>query len=280
MGNVGPDADAPRTTDHGAPSETSGRPATFDRAEAFVVRQPVAADETDAVRELVAEREPGSAVGTDWLLGGDGVATVTLFLEATGGPDALVWYVEVTDGRWNAPEADLNTRSPLFDAGLDTHLVEADASGPDEVEQVVHMSNPNRPENPDGCDVVMVRLGIRPGAATWIARFLAGAVDRLEESWIHRRFEASSAEVIEDERMWTETLWLERSGGGYAVRWYMEADEMDHVQAEYERSDTRVARWSNVVLNRVFEQPIETLDDPVAASDWELLAHATNPEHR
>lgn len=261
----------------GNAAETDSRSKTFGRTDAFVVRQPITAGKTDTVRALVGGRHPATADGTGWILSGPDVATVSLFLERGGSTDALVWYVEVTDGAWADPVQELLGRSPLFDAGLSEHLDDA-VRGVDAAEQVVHAHNPARPGTPDGCDVVMVRLGIRPGPGSWIARLLARAINLLEGTWVQRKFEDSSADVIEDERMWTETLWLERSGSSYAVRWYMEADEMDYVMEAYEASDNRVARWSNDVLNRVFEEPIEALGDPRDVGDWELLAHATDPE--
>jgi hypothetical protein len=270
------DGDDGRPAGEGQPDDaTPGR--GLLATDAVLVRQHLVDGAREHVRQLVADHRPDEPGGTDWLLPGEDVATVSLFLGAE--EPALLWYVEVTDDPWDAPAAELVARSPLFDAGLGEHVRGA-ATAVDAREEVVHAVNPSRPGVPENPDVVLVRLGVKPGPGTWLARGLAGAVDAMEGTWLHRRAERSSQAILEEERMWTETLWLERQGGAYTVRWYMEAEDMAHVQDAYDESERRVARWSEAVLDRLFEQPVATLSDPGTASEWELLAHATAPDRR
>lgn len=256
-------------------------PARYGRTRSFLLRQPIAASETHAVRDLVAGRRSGDEADASWLVPGDDVVTVSLFLDRHDGTgDALVWYVELADGdAWTDPAATLAGRSPLYDDGLERHLSGETALYGD-AERVVHVHNPARPARPDPADVVLVRLDVEPGLGTWLARLLAGLVDALAGTWVERRLVAASGDVIEDEEMWTETLFLEASDGEYAVLWYMEAADMDRVVEVYETTDNRVARYSAVVLDRLFESPMATLGDPMAASDYELLGHGTNAARR
>lgn len=266
----------------------------FSRTIGFVIRQPIAPGETPSVRDRIAEGRPADESGIAWLLPGDDVATVSLFLvRGDGGTDegedenesgsededALVWYVEVEDdGAWADPVAELARRTPLY-AGSEGSLAGAPRLYGD-AEQVVHASNSSRPGRPESPDVVLVRIGIESGLATRVARLVAGAVDLLEGTRVARKLESSSGEVIEDERMWTETLFLDDADDDYAILWYMEADDMDQVMEVYETTDNRVARWSEVVLDFLFEEPMAALGDPMDASEYELLAHETNAARR
>ncbi|MFB6271058.1 MAG: hypothetical protein ABEH83_14025 [Halobacterium sp.] len=255
-------------------------PEAYERTDAVYVEHPVRDGAADAVEALVASERPNGAADAAWLVDGGDVATVTLFLRNGDDGAALGWYVEVTTDAWDGPDAELRERSPLFDAGLAAHLDETARRRVNASEQAVHVCNPARPGTPDDPDVVLVRLGVHSGVPAAIARGLVAGIDLLEDTWLHRRLVAASGDVIEDERMWTETLWLERTRGDYAVRWYMEADDLEHVNEAYEESDNRVARWSDAVLSRVFEEPVQALGDPLAASDWTVLAHATDPANR
>jgi len=281
MSELGETAARQEGTDTGASTAVEGSA----RTDAFVVRQYVAAGRADDLRDRIEAARPadGTAAATDWLLAGEDVATVSLFWDRRErASPALYWYVEVTDGSaWGDPAATLSERSPLV-ADLDDLLVGAPrVFGTDE--EIVHAHNPARPGTPVSPDVVLVRVGIRPGFATTLFRGLVGAIDRLDDTPVGRQFEKSSVEVLEEERMWTETLWLDADDeayDGHSVLWYMEAEDMDVVTDAYEQTDNVMARWSELVLNHLFEQPMALLGDPRDASGYELLAHATNPTLR
>lgn len=271
------------STSTGAASRTDGPGAAaveFARTDSFLVRQPLAAGTAATVRGAVDERRPDGEPGTARLIPGDDVVTASLFLAAVDGSrDALVWYLEVEgDGAWADPVAALARRAPLYD-DIEEQLTGA-ARLCGDAERVVHASNPARPSRPEAADVVLVRLDVEPGVGTWLARLVAGLVDGLDGTRVGRRLRASSGEVIEDERMWTETLFLDETDGEYAILWYMEADDMDRVVEVYETTDNRVARWSEVAFEYLLGSPLAALADPMAASDYELLAHEANPVRR
>lgn len=299
-----PDSTAAERLSAGRDAGESGeRPTGFGGTTAFLVRQSVTPGATEDVRALVADVKPPEPDGTAWLLDGDGVVTVSLFLDRAGDDggdggghgdgagaastrDALVWYVEVDDERKSRLAGELargvadvvERQSPLSDRGLVDLLGPGPTGDVDARQLVVHATNPNRPGTAPDADVVLPRIGIRSGVPTLFARGLAGMIERLRDTRVEQWFEAESMAVIEDERMWTETLWLERDAGGYAVRWYQEADDMEYVMEAYDASDSPVARVGDVVLNYLFETSFDELDDPVAATDAELLAHATDPD--
>jgi hypothetical protein len=264
--------------------DIDGATSAFHRTDAVLVRQPLSPGPgADGAVETVLEAcRPDDPAGTEWLLSGDDVVTVSLFL-AEDDP-ALLWYVEVTDGPWRAAGEEVVARSPLFDAGLG-ELLEGDAVRAGEDDDawvdarrlVVHAATPGRPGRPDDPDVVMVRVGVEPGLPAALARGVTRIVTALQGTALIRPVERSSTQVLLDERMWTETLWLEREAGRYVVRWYMEADDLAYVQDTYEDHGSRVARWSEGLLDRLFVQPVRTLSDPTTASGWTLLAHAASP---
>lgn len=311
-------ATAGEGADEAAPSTTA-----VHRTEAHLVRQPLAADDDDAVAaddaaaaeavaSIVEDRRPDDPRGTDWLLPGDEVVTVSLFSERE--PPALVWFVELAGEGWSDPADEIRRRSPLFDADREAHLAgadtgrdpggdgsgrgsaddddadvtttddagsDADAGATDARSRIAHLANPGRPATPDEPDVVLVDLDVRSGPGTWGMRLVAGALDRLlagaldpVTAWPRRQFEAQATEIVADERMWTETLWLERRDGRYAVRWYMEADDLGHAQAAYEAAESGLARLSDALIEQLFGASVDSLADPRAASET-LLAHAT-----
>jgi hypothetical protein len=268
---------ATRRGDDRRRSATVEDPAALTRTRSFLLRQPLAPGAAATVRERVAELEPDDG-GTDWLLPGPGVVTVSLFRREADGGGELVWYVEVDDETPWADPAAVQRRSPLFDPP--GRLLSGPARHYGAGERVIHALHPGRPPRPDPVDVVLVRVGIAPGLGTWLARLLAGAIDLLRGTAVERRLVAASGEVLDEEGMWTESLFLDRSDDGDGVLWYMEAADMDRVLDAYETSDNPVARWSERVLDHVFEDPISLLDDPRAASDYEPLAHATAPARR
>jgi hypothetical protein len=263
------------------------------------VSWPLRATGLDDLREtVVAELDDTEGSGLAELLPLAGVSTVSLFVhEPDDGQTGLVWYVEHDrDERWRDPARIVREHSPLFRA-LAEHLTADEptvvAEGSPDATSVVHMSVPGRPrayanrtddlpavlsddDSDAGVpDVVPLRLTIRPGLGSLFACALAGLIERTP-AWLEAKFEAASLDVLEDEEMYTETLLLERTGDGYDLWWYMEADNMEQVGEAYYETDNRVARVSEHVLGWVLERPEHALAHPTQASDFELLAHAVD----
>lgn len=267
--------------------------------DACFVSWPLEVDAVDAVRGTVREELDGAdGSGAVKLLSLEGVATASVFVYDDDGPE-LVWYVEHRgDDEWENPAAIVREASPLFPA-LAAHLTSGTPtvisdSAPSSLE-VVHASLPDRPNayadrsgdlptvlsgNDPGAgvpDVVPLRLDIRPGPGSLLARLGASLIVRTPD-WLEAKFEAASLDVMAAEGMYTETLLLERTDAGYVLWWYMESGGMDQVYEAYYASSSRIARVSEHVLGWVLERPERALTHPVEASDFELLAHAVDTE--
>jgi len=249
----------------------------FGETHAVLVRQPITPERRGDVRDVIAERRPADG-GTEWLLSGGDVVTVSLFCHHDDAGDALIWYVETTE-EWEEPATTVTDRVASAESGLD-ELVTGGATvyGADEL--AIHAHNPHRPGTPGTVDVVLVTVGLEPGPGTWLTRAITGLLDRLKGTWLGRKLQASSVEVLEEERMWTESIYVDDPARPTTVLWYMEAGDMNRVMNVYETTDNSVARWSEVVLNRIFETPMTLLGDPMDASDYELLCHETVAHRR
>lgn len=274
---------ADSTSESAAAGESVGESLPFERTHAVLIRQPVTPNDVEAVRDRLDVMRPDEDGGSSWLLPGDDIVTVSLFLsDHDAARDeheiALVWYIETTTA-WTDPAATLRRRLASAAPGLG-ELVTAEATVYGAAEQAVHAHNPARPGRPGSVDVVLVRVELEPGVGTWLMRGITSLFDALDGTWADRKLKKSAVGVLEEERMWTETIYVDDPDRPTALLWYMEAEDMAQVVDVYETTDNAVARWSEVVLNRVLETPMTLLGDPMAASDYELLAHETAPERR
>lgn len=282
------------------------------------VRQLVAeqsADRDDAVPEaLVGGGGPvdGGPVGSG------GVLTASLFLDRTRAErPGLVWYLEVEDaerGPWADPVSTLVRTAPLFEAGLGELLETPDSARVYSADStaaavLVHATLPDRPSSvaatanptsatassedatpatpsPEGAtgptpDVVLFRLKVKSGVGERFLRALAGLTSRLDdEGRIERTFDEWSRPVLEAERMWTETISLERTDGDYYLWWYMETEDLDAAYDAYFETSNPVARVSERVIGTILADPGRALSNPAASSNYELLAHAASPDRR
>lgn len=287
-------------SEYGLPDRGRERGGRLVQTEGVLVRQGIEPGRAEAVRKLVADFDGTTAEtpGTS-LLPIDGVHTVSLFLERPGDTDEpddrqawLVWFVEVDGNPGPELERDLSgtirVASPLFDgddadAGLDEYLADAEtySRGQAGAERMVHVGLPERPrgDSDDPPEVALWRLRFRPGPGEWFVRALTRSMALTEGTAVERAFDRWSQPVLEDERMWTETLFLERSDEGYAVLQYMEADSMQGVWEAYHETDNPIARTSERVVGWFVERPERALHgDPIAQCEFELLAHAVNPD--
>lgn len=285
----------------------------IDVFDSLLVRQPVRAGETGAVRELLtawAQEHADGDVRT--LLPVTGVTLVTLFLDGggfgagVGGPDgdtggdrdALVWYVEVADDDaepWTDPEAAVR-KSPLFDAGLGDLLGSPDtvyADGRAGCRLVTHVTNPHRRQRYEEAvgsplvapvageqlpiPVVVVSVPLRPGLRSRVVARLVDVGNWLKGFDRVHAWLRDQTDTLEAEAMYTESLLFEPVGNRLVLHYYMETEDMDRLYEAYEASDNWEVRFSDWVMRRVFEDPGEFLTPPLE-TDCEVLVHAVDPE--
>lgn len=220
-------------------------------------------------------------------------STASLFIDRSETAPELVWYVEfpraVVDG-WDDPQ------STVADAFPVDHDVLEPVDDPDERTVLVHAVHPRRPRTIEpgrsetdrslgesgvstqpAADVELVRMRLKSGLperlADWFERLTQQVIsgertlDRLE-SW--------SAEMLEQERMYTESIVLDRHNG-YTLYQYMEADEMQQVYDAYYDTWNPVARGAEHLMGRLLENPACILEYPLE-TEFELLAHAIAPD--
>lgn len=128
-------------------------------------------------------------------------------------------------------------------------------------------------------EVVLLRLSVRPGLAERLARGLARVMNLFDDDGrVEGAFEEWSEPVLEDEGMYTETVYLDEGDHGQELLWYMEARSMDRVLEAYFETDNLVARVSEIVLNRLLVEPERMFEDPAERAGAEWLVHAVDPD--
>lgn len=248
---------------------------------AYIIEQAIRPGKLDTLRELISDSKHQDSV--DELFPLTTVYTASLFVRCRGEKrDVLVWYLEVeSEAAANVgnPEA-IVRESSLFDTGLDELLESLDTArvyskGADSG-LLVHETHPARNEVPPGDDVVLIRLDIRAGFGTWVMRRVAGMIWWLDGGRIAQRLQDSSSEVMEEEGMLTETIFIDKGDGELSLLWYMESDGQEQVLDAYYDTSNLVARISYVILGTVLERPEELLGNPHNYTNHDLLAHATD----
>ena len=227
------------------------------------------------------------------VLGLEGASTASLFIDRSETAPELVWYVELPRAvvdEWDDPQSTVAAAFPV------DHDVLEPVANPDERTVLVHAVHPRRPRTLElgrsetartledsavstqpAVDVELVRMRLKPGLperlADWFERLTQQVIsgertlDRLD-SW--------SAEMLEQERMYTESIVLDRSEG-YTLYQYMEADEMQQVYDAYYDTWNPVARGAEHLMSRLLENPACILEYPLE-TEFELLAHAIDPD--
>ena len=291
----------------GGTDTTADRPrGGIDVFDHVIVRQPLRPGRTDTLRDRLASWVGNVADGdARSLLPVDGVHLVTLFLDCGGfaagtDGDALVWYIEVRDrgvDPWTDPVATVRG-SPLFDAdaGIGELLGAAatvHTAGHGGSRFVTHATNPKRRERyasavgrplvapvagedlPTPVALVSMPLRSRPRAAV-VARGL-DLVNRLKRSaWLRERYR-DATDVLEEERMYTESLLFDPTGDRPVLHYYMETEDMDRLYEAYEASNSWTVRLSDWMFRRFLERPEAFLAPPLE-SDCEVLVHAVDPD--
>lgn len=261
---------------------------------AFLVDRRIESGRVDAVTERVERTLAGS--DPQRLLGLEGASTASLFLDRSGSDPELLWYVEVPRtivAKWADPE---RTVADAFPIG---HDALAEPSQATDRSLLVHAANPRRPRRlaadgsnsneagtlavavdgtVPGVDVDLVRMDLEPGLPERFADWFAKVSRRVIDGELDLgRVEAWSGEMLDAERMYTESLLIERGDDGYAGYLYMEAADMQGVYDAYYDTRNPVARASEHLLGRLLRNPECVLEYPLE-TDAELLAHAVNPD--
>ena len=267
--------------------------ATEREGAAFLVRRRVDPESVESLRAHVAGIVSGG--DPEPVLGLEEVTTASLFLDLEGADPELVWYGEVprsATASWESPQAVVDGAFPVeHEAILDGAAEWSGADSGVDRELLVHAANPARPRTvasgdgslvtgPGGAavDVDLVRMRLRPGLPERLADGFAGLSRRVADGNLELGpIERWSAEMLDAENMYTESVFLERRVDGYALLGYMECEEMAHVYDAYYDTENPVARGSELVLGRLLEAPETILEYPLE-TDVELLAHAIAPD--
>jgi hypothetical protein len=269
-----------------------------DAFDALFVRIPIRDGETPAVRTVVREWVAANRDGdARTVLPAAGVNHCTLFLDARGERNALVWYVEVVDDdtpAWADPLAAVR-ESPLFDAGLADPVAEGATVHADGVaghQLVVNASHPERqswygavcdhslvaPVAGDDLpiEVAMVAVPLRPGLVSWLTARLTRVANWLKRATPLGAALRDQTAVLAEERLYSESLLLEPRDGRQVLHYYMETESMTQLYEGFEASDDWTARVGRWVLPRILARP-EVMLDPPLESDYEVLFHAVDP---
>lgn len=267
---------------------------------ALLVRQPIHVGETDQAVDVVTDRyQGGSNDRPDALLTGPDVVTGSAFVaRPEDGPDELVWYLEVGRGSpvSRAPRENF-VASPIGDRLAD-HLdapvdwtVYSHATGT----LAVHAALAGRPRSIETAtsgqsqlvvrgtdaerspDVVLVRVSLRPGVPDRVVRTVVRLIQQLDDiGWAERRVEGWVQPVLEQEAMYTESIFLARTDVATDLLWYMETADFGGAVDAYQDTSNLVARISDVVLSWAFEGS-EVLRQRDPETEFDPLVHAVDP---
>lgn len=131
----------------------------------------------------------------------------------------------------------------------------------------------------DACvEVELVRMELAAGLPERLADLFERLTRYVEsEDRELTRIESWSAEMLEAERMYTESVFLERAPDGYALEGYMETADVAGVYDAYYDTSNPVARASEWVLGWALVDPSVILSYPLETG-VESLAHAVDPD--
>ena len=283
----------PSAGDQHAPSENRKRLITEHHGAAFLVGRRMESGRVNEVTDRVERTLTGS--DPQRLLGLEGASTASLFLDRSGSDPELVWYVEVPRAvvsTWEDLEGTVANAFPIAHDALEEPTEATDRA------LLVHAVNPRRPRglandetssnetrtlavavdgSVPGVEVDLVRMGLEQGLPHRFADWFAGVSQRVIDGELDLgRIETWSGEMLDAERMYTESPLLERGDDGYTCTLYMEAADMQGVYDAYYDTRNPVARVSEHLLGRLLRNPECVLEYPLE-SGTELLAHAVNP---
>jgi hypothetical protein len=128
-------------------------------------------------------------------------------------------------------------------------------------------------------DVVLLRAVVRPGLPERVFDALAAVRRRLDpDGPVERALRSWVEPVLDAEGMYTESLFLDRSGERYEVFWYMEAAEFERVNEAYAASEHPLTDGSERALGFLFEDAGRLFDATEDGGDFDLLVHAWHPD--
>jgi hypothetical protein len=109
-------------------------------------------------------------------------------------------------------------------------------------------------------EVQLVRQRIRPGKSDRLRAWFA-ELERREEEVIA---------TLESERAWTETVFIDATGTGDSLYYYLEAEDLDTVFDAFEHSDYDIDEQHREVLSECLVED--------ATEELEPLFHVYNPK--
>ena len=128
-------------------------------------------------------------------------------------------------------------------------------------------------------NVVLLRAVVRPGLPERFFDALAGVRRRLDDDGrVERALRSWVEPILEEEGMYTESLFLDRSGERYEVFWYMEAADFAAVNEAYEASERSLTDLSAWGIGLLFEDAERLFAATEDGGDLDLLVHAWHPD--
>lgn len=257
------------TTDNSGP--------TIQKTPAYLIRQSLTPSTLQTIQNRI-KSIADSDEEINEILPGSHIQTATVFLDRSSEDEpTLVWYIEVKQPHnWRDPITTLIERSPLFSSNSSEFgITNSECYGDNE--RFMSVFNPSRPSSSSN-DVVLLEMDIQPGFGSWLARLIGWIFGVISGTGIEEGFLESSGEIIKEEKMWTESLFLVNEDGRYTLWWYMEADDMTQVMDAYESTDNRIGRWSEKIFGKIFGKPLSMLSEPTEASNFETLVHLTGED--
>lgn len=276
---------------HSTPAEASSAP-TSSPARAIFSRYPIRAGRTEEIRSELADalgeaNDPERIVGLTDESRQFEPHTISIFLESFAGRSFLVWHVE---GSWaTTTRTAVIEDSPLFER-LEPFLV-TDAA--DAIEPAAYARHPDRPRavprHTDGVpfvlgtddgtldrpDVVLFRTKIRSGLPRWVLGGFQWLMDRLDdEGRIERWFDERTEPILDEECVYTETVFLQSLEGDYYYLNYLECESRERVYEAYHESENAIARVSEPIARWSLED--SSFLDAVPETPFELLVHAVS----
>jgi len=123
-------------------------------------------------------------------------------------------------------------------------------------------------------NVVLLRAMVRPGFPERVFDVLVGVRRRLNpDGPVERALRAWVRPILAEEGMYTESVFVDRSGERYEVFRYMEAEEFERVNEAYDASDHPLTGASERAIGVLFEDARRLFAATENGGDADLVVH-------